>query len=334
MKNEDYMHLLRRRYNCKSDENETDEILEARETFNSLVDEKLSATVHTVKYVERENVGIDTEGVNININITDTSKNDQKTNDEKYFNFKWDMNIQLGDQVYWDGIWWILYHQERNSVQSHKTFTVKKCNFDYHAEIFGVKYYFPTSLVNLTLYSDGMADKVYMSNPDGKRRISLTDNQYTKNIGIGQRIMITNNSVFEISHIDDFSRPGIKECVISQVFATSKDDMENNIAWNENIAETPIDENVIMGNDFIYVGGFEYYTTSPSVKNTINRMEVIALDNCVVIDADFFEVKEDGSTVWRVSCINDIKYIGEEITLRLSTTRGYFERKVKIKGVF
>lgn len=333
MKNEDYVRLLRRRYNCESYGDESSETIEARESFNSLVDDKLSATVHTVKYVEKERVGIDTEGINININVTDTSKNDQKTNDEKYFNFKWDMNIQLGDQVYWDGTWWILYHQERNSVQSHKTFTVKKCNFDYHAEFYGVKYFFPTSLVNLTLYSDGMADKVYMSNPDGKRRISFTDNQYTKNIGIGQRIMITNNSIFEITHIDDFSRPGIKECVISQVFATSKDDMDNNIAWNDNIT-APLEEVMILGSDFVYIGGNEYYTTSATLKGAVNRLEVVSLDNCVTIDTKFFEENEDGSTVWRVSCINDIKYIGEEITLLLLTDKGNFERKIKIKGLF
>lgn len=333
MKNEEYIRLLRRRYNCQNDENETSEVLDARATFNSMVDEKLSATVHTVRYVNRNDVGVDDEGIEININVTDTSKNDQKTNDEKYFDFKWEMDVDNGDQIYWDGTWWLLYHRERNSVQTHKTFTGKKCNFDYHAEVHGIQYKFPIALVNLTLYSDGMADKVYMSNPEGKRRIYLTNNEHTQKLGLGQRIMISSETVFEISHIDDFSRPGVKECIISQVFITSKDDVENVIAWNDNInKEEP--EVAILGSDVVYVGGNEYYTTDVSLKGCVSRLEVTSLDNCVTIDKNFYEENEDGSTVWRVNCVNDIRYIGEEVILRLVTTKGDFTRTIKVKGMF
>ena len=31
---------------------------------------------------------------------------------------------------------------------------------------------------------------------------------------------------------------------------------------------------------------------------------------------------------------NDIKYIGEEVTLRLITTKGEFTRTIKVKGMF
>ena len=38
----------------------------------------------------------------------------KKTNDEKFVNFKWDMDITNGDEFYWQGTWWILYHEGKN----------------------------------------------------------------------------------------------------------------------------------------------------------------------------------------------------------------------------
>ncbi len=337
MKSEDYIRLLRRRYNCQSDGEETSETLEAREAFESMLDEKSSATVYTVKYVKREDVGVDLQGIQININVTDTSKNDQKTNDEKYFNFKWDLNVQCGDQIYWDNTWWILYHREHNAVSSHKTFTVKQCNFDYTPEIKGKFYHFPVALVNLTLYSDGMADKVNMSSADGKRRMYFTNNGHTKDVGIGQRIMISNESVFEITHIDDFTRPGIKECVLSQVFRTSLDDVENNSAYNENSKVDEAEFDIIKGSKYMYIGGNEVYEVDYNLidKSEAISWELISETDGIYIDrtSDFGE-NFDGVQYCRVVCINDIDLIDTDVTLILHTRNGDIEKEISVKGMF
>ena len=132
MNNKDYLQKFRRRMYanrvCNQSEAQTSEV---RENFNEMIDNMLVPSVHEVPYVHRSNVGKSVKDELIHVLVEDTSKNDQKTNDEKNFNFKWDMDVNSGDMIFWDNIWWVMYHQERKAVQSHKQFVAKKCNFTY-----------------------------------------------------------------------------------------------------------------------------------------------------------------------------------------------------------
>ncbi len=324
-----YLHKFRRKidiYGCSQGEAET---VELRDNFNELVDNKLSPTVHTVRYVKRENVGIDQIGIDINVNIEDVSENDQKSNDEKYVNFKYDLDVKSGDQIYWHNSWWVLYHEERLSILASKTFTCKRCNFDYHIEINGTKYYFPVLLMNLTLYSDGMADQTYMSNQDGSRRITIPNNEHSKFVKLGTRIMISDDTIYEVCHIDDFSRSGVKDCMLKQVFFSSKDNREELIAWNEFAKE----ENTsgIIGEDIIRLGANEIYYHS-FTEGTIPTWEVIAEDNCVYIDTTY-DNRIDGSI--RLKCVTSGKYIGNTIIIRATNNLGAsLTKEIKIGGMF
>lgn len=326
MLNKDYIRLMRRKNGCVSDDSVDENTLEARETFDNMLENRLASTVKIVPYVKKEKVGIDNVGEKIRVNIIDVSKNDQKVNDEKYVSFSWSMDVNIGDQVYWDGVWWVMYHKEHNSVETHKTFTAKQCNFEYSFERNGVKYFIPISLINLTLYSDGMADKVQMSNADGKRKVVIPDNEHTKNINIGYRLMITNDTVFEITHMDNFTRPGIKDCIISQVFTISRDDKENNLAYNK--VNEKKDNSAILGSDVIYIGGKEVYTVNyDKVKeNDVVRWSVISNDNCVVLDTSY-----NGC---RIICKDDISYIGEVVRVILECRSGDIVKEIKVKGFF
>ena len=263
----DYLHKFRRKIDIGGCSQADAETMELRENFNEMVDEKLVPTVHTVKYVSREKVGIDLEGININVNLEDTSENDQKSNDEKFVHFKYDLDVKSGDQIYWHDTWWILYHEERKTILASKTFTCKRCNFNYNIEINNVRYNFPVLLTNLTLYSDGMADQTYMSNQDGSRRITISDNEHSEFVRIGTRIMVSKNTVYEVCHIDDFSRHGVKDCMLKQVFISSKDDRDNLVAWNEFNNDNIEEENMILGENVIRLGANEIYTFTTSVKD-------------------------------------------------------------------
>ncbi len=323
-----YLHKFRRKIDingCSQGEAETTEL---RENFNELVDNRLSPTVHTVKYVKRENVGIDQIGININVNIEDVSENDQKSNDEKYVNFKYDLDVQSGDQIYWHNTWWILYHEERLSVLASKTFTCKRCNFDYRMEVNGILYNFPVLLMNLTLYSDGMTDQTYMSNQDGSRRITISDNEYSKFVKIGTRIMISENAVYEVCHIDDFSRKGIKDCMLKQAFIDSKDNKDEIIAWNEFNNEQ--NDEGILGEDVIRLGANEIYHHTFS-QGTVG-WEVIAEDNCVYIDTSYNN-SEDYSI--KLKCTTNGKYIGNTVIIRAINSNGIVATKeIRIGGMF
>lgn len=323
LNNKDYLQIFRRRMYtnrvCNPSEAGT---MEARETFNDLIDNKLAPTVHTVPYVKRDNVGKSTKDCEINVLVEDTSKNDQKTNDEKYFSFKWDMDVNSGDILFWHGLWWVMYHEEKRAVLSHKTFTAKKCNFSYSFDFHGERYVIPMLVTNLTLYSDGLKDKVYMSNEDGKRRLTFTDNELTKSIDCGLKIMVS-GKVFEITHIDDFSRPGVKDCIIGQIFSTSLDDKKNNHAYNK--VNDIIDESGIIGLDYIYLGGNEVYTTNEEVI----RWEIEAKDNCVYIDTKY------SGKGCRIICTDDIDYIGTKIKLKIiRRNQEDIIKEILVKGMF
>lgn len=329
----DYLHKFRRKIDiggCSQGEAETTEL---RENFNELVDNKLSPTVHTVKYVKRESVGIDQIGININVNIEDVSENDQKSNDEKYVNFKYDLDVQSGDQIYWHNTWWVLYHEERLSILASKTFTCKRCNFDYHIKVNGTQYHFPVLLMNLTLYSDGMADQTYMSNQDGSRRITISNNEHSKFVKIGTRIMISEDTVYEVCHIDDFSRKGVKDCMLKQVFIDSKDDRTNLVAWNDFEKEIETIEGVsILGEDVIRLGANEIYHHTFPIGTVVGWEIIEAEDDCVYIDTSY-DNNNDYSI--RLKCTTNGKYIGNVVILRAINSDGVvITKEIRIGGMF
>jgi hypothetical protein len=329
----DYLHKFRRKIDIGGCSQADAETMELRENFNEMVDEKLVPTVHTVKYVSREKVGIDLEGININVNLEDTSENDQKSNDEKFVHFKYDLDVKSGDQIYWHDTWWILYHEERKTILASKTFTCKRCNFNYNIEINNVRYNFPVLLTNLTLYSDGMADQTYMSSQDGSRRITISDNEHSKFVRIGTRIMVSKDTVYEVCHIDDFSRHGVKDCMLKQVFISSKDDRDNLVAWNELNNDNIEEENMILGENVIRLGANEIYTFTTSVKDCRPEWIVEAEDNCVEIDTTY-DNSQDCRKI-RLKCKPDVKYLGTIVKITVIIDSGKSSTKeIRIGGMF
>lgn len=325
----DYLHKFRRKIDINGCSQSSSETIELRENFNEMVDQKLAPTVHTVKYVKKENVGTDLEGTKININIENVAYNDQKTNDEKFVNFKWDSNVKIGDEFYWHDTWWILYHEEKLAVFSHKTYVCKKCNFIYNMKFNGEVYQIPLLLTNLTLYSDGMADRVAMSAEEGGRRITYPVNDLTKNLVIGSRIMLSNDTIYEIAHIDDFSRVGVVDAVLNQIFFNSQDDKENIIAWNDFNEKN---EASILGDEVLRLGANAVYT-NPFNLSALPIWEIDAEDNCVWIDTTY-DNSSNGNI--RLQCTKDMSYIGTTVTLRVTNRRTNVVcvKTIKIGGMF
>lgn len=325
----DYLHKFRRKIDINGCSQSSSETIELRENFNEMVDQKLAPTVHTVKYVKKENVGTDLEGTKININIENVAYNDQKTNDEKFVNFKWDSNVKIGDEFYWHDTWWILYHEEKLAIFSHKTYVCKKCNFIYNMKFNGEVYQIPLLLTNLTLYSDGMADRVAMSAEEGGRRITYPVNDLTKNLVIGSRIMLSNDTIYEIAHMDDFSRVGVVDAVLNQIFFNSQDDKENIIAWNDFNEKN---EASILGDEVLRLGANAVYT-NPFNLSALPIWEIDAENNCVWIDTTY-DNSSNGNV--RLQCTKDMSYIGTTVTLRVINRRTNVVcvKTIKIGGMF
>lgn len=331
----DYLHRFRRKIDiggCSQGESETTEL---RDNFDEMIDEKLAPTVHTVKYVRKNDVGTDLVGTEINVNIENVAYNDQKTNDEKFVNFKWDMDVTNGDEFYWQGTWWILYHEEKLAVLSHKTYVCKKCNFIYNMKLNGEIYQIPLLLTNLTLYSDGMADRVAMSAEEGGRRITYPVNELTKNLKIGSRIMLSNDTIYEIAHIDDFSRVGVVDAVLNQIFFNSEDDKENVIAWNDFGEKVEVD---ILGDDVLRLGANAVYQ-NPFIgredmsDDNFPSWTIVSEDDCVIIDTSY-DNSENGNI--RLQCTKDASYIGVVATLSVTHrhTGLTLIKEIRIGGMF
>ena len=330
----DYLHRFRRKIDiggCSQGESETTEL---RDNFDEMIDEKLAPTVHTVKYIRKNDVGTDLVGTEINVNIENVAYNDQKTNDEKFVNFKWDSDVTNGDEFYWQGTWWILYHEEKLAVLSHKTYVCKKCNFIYNMKLNGEIYQIPLLLTNLTLYSDGMADRVAMSAEEGGRRITYPVNELTKNLKIGSRIMLSNDTIYEIAHIDDFSRVGVVDAVLNQIFFNSEDDKENVIAWNDFSDKVEVD---ILGDDVLRLGANAVYQ-NPFIgredmsDDNFPSWTIVSEDDCVIIDTSYDNSKNGNI---RLQCTKDISYIGTVVTLKVTHKNGTtIEKEIRIGGMF
>ncbi len=104
-----------------------------------------------------------------------------------------------------------------------------------------------------------------------------------------------------------------------------------NLAFNE--ISIPIDESGIIGEDFIYLGSEDIFTTK--LEGSLYTWSVEGADNHVVIDRKY-KGKENEC---RLICDDDIDCIGTKITLKLIIRNSYgadatYTKEIVIKGLF
>ena len=155
---------------------------------------------------------------------------------------------------------------------------------------------------NLSLYSDGLADNKYTSQEDGKVSVYYGENPITKGIDINTRIMIENRLTFRMTNINDYEyranhngQCAIKSMLL-QTTVLDKDDLENNIAWNdgcevENVDKTSFkivgDKKAMLGSKKIYDCSQEVYNKhweiecSPELRQVI-KFETLSDEHCEI----------------------------------------------------
>ena len=212
---------------------------------------------------------------------------------------------------------------------------MRKCGQIFKYKYKGEVYPIPICISNLTLYSDGMADTVHTSIPDSKREIKFGLNDITKTIDLGTRFAVTNKTVFRITHINNFEHndgdtgtPGVVTAIGLQTAITSKDDMENNIAFNEDsyVEEIDINPDHIVGEDSLVIGSTSRYSTGRSgcIWRLREKYEFITI------------VKQDYDKAFcDLKAMSNGRYVGKVAILELvnSVNGKVMETKeVKIKG--
>ena len=250
------------------------------------------------------------------LNITD---NDIKSFDQKYLLVRKDENFDIGCYVEFDNAYWIAIFKEHRTLDTHKKFTLCKCNNIWRYKKHGVIYEIPIYTQNLSLYSDGLADNKYTSQEDGKVSIYYGENPITKAIEINTRLMIGNRLTFRITNINDYEFKSTHDgqCAIKsmllQTTVVDKDDLENNIAWNNDNELQEVEEDIlkIIGSNKAMLGSKKIYKCSKDIDNKTWEIECNEeLKNTLTLKID-----EEGNLEVRYPTSS--RFVGESILLKL-----------------
>ena len=125
------------------------------------------------------------------VSINDISNNDKKSLDEKKLLTRNSLNVDVGCYLYFKNSWWIIVFKEVKTIDSYQKYIIRKCNqiLKYRHE--GKIYDIPVSVLNMTLYADGLENNVYTTSANAKRDIWFGSNEITRSIDIKTRLMLT-----------------------------------------------------------------------------------------------------------------------------------------------
>lgn len=245
--------------------------------------------------------------------LEDITNNDKKALDEKNMYTRIDENVDVGCYLFFDNSFWLVIFKEHKTIADKKHFIVRRCNQFINHMYNGKIYKIPVSIENLTMYSDGLADGVNITTEDAKRQIWYGNNPITRLLTIGTRVMLTHNSVFRITHLNDFEfvgnetgSDGIIKALVLQTAVLKEDDLKNNIAHNDDKEDFIIDNpqgNEFIGSDTVYIGSYEDYKINKS--GILFRIE----------SSPYAVVEQLNENTCRVRVSNASKYIGKYVTL-------------------
>ena len=233
-------------------------IYEARKNFErSLKNDPSSLKVRITDVGE---VGFSENTKTVTCIINDFSTNDQKSFDEKVLYTRYDEEVGIGSYVEFDNFIWLVIFKEHISSNAYKSFIMRKCNQILKYEYKGKVYDIPSVVKNLTQYSDGLQDIVYTSVPDGKRSITYSTNEITKNIGLGHRFLINYQKAYRITHLQNFEYQdhydignGISTCIAVYTSLRKDDNEEENLAYNKDTGTNIVSEDkLVVGSSITY----------------------------------------------------------------------------------
>ena len=314
-----YLYNYRKRVSLGASDRREKLISQAERTFENQLRESPSAK--RLKATVPGQIDVLGNQNEIDCIILNISDNDIKAFDQKYLLVRKDENFDIGCYIEFDGAYWLATFKEHRTLDTHKKFTLFKCNNIWNYKKNGVLYKFPIYVQNLSLYSDGLADNKYTSQEDGKVSIYYGENPITKEVHINTRIMIGNRLVFRITNINDYEfrsnhngQCAIKSMLL-QTTIVDKDDIENNIAWNEDSEIQEIDNTTpkIVGDKKAMLGSKKVYKCSKDVEGKSWEIECSPELREVIV----FETTDDGNKHCEIKFPTSVKFVGESVILKL-----------------
>lgn len=166
-------------------------------------------------------------------------KNIDRTTKERYFIFRPDTKIDVGSIVEYDNYKYVLMEVEENLLSPR----AKGLNCNQTLNWKGLKEPIPCYADNSSYGVKGVIETNYMNLYDGKILFYTQLNEDTRKIRQDMRFLFNNdkNSVYEVVDINTVVTGNVLRIVMNKSeFIEGRDDVENNIAYNEWLdVETP-----------------------------------------------------------------------------------------------
>lgn len=306
---------------CEGETHADESLNDAISGFNELVDNLMTPSCHRVQYTLPLDYYIENT-FETNILISDFTRQEQ-IKDLKLLHVKLDSQIDSGSYIYWNNEYWIVSNEEHNSVLSHRTYAMERCSVLINIQFNGSYYSYPISTRNLTIYSDGIRDLVNMDISSAKYSVQIAENEITNTIDVDTRFIIRGRA-FATTTVDDITVKNVRTLTILETAVNSFDDLENNIAWNNNSDIEKIENPSIkiVGDDTIYIGGTAEYECTG-----ISRWELERTEKAKIVSSEKGKCK--------IKCVSNSNYIGDTIILYATDDRGNMREKViTIVGMF
>ena len=190
-------------------------------------------------------------------------------NDDKFILTRLKDELKIGEVLKWKKFDWLVVSEETNVDNSHNHHRLKQCNgrikfTNKKGKIVEV----PASMYNKLFYTEGTNHLARMVVPDGLMQFYVADNDDTRDIIRGTRIIVK-GEIFDITYIDRITQPNLIMITGKETTTRASDDIENELAES-------IYSDGIVGNDYIYVGSTtKFETINPALFELSNENAII-----------------------------------------------------------
>ena len=190
-------------------------------------------------------------------------------NDDKFILTRLKDELKIGEVLKWKNFDWLVVSEEMNVDNSHNHHRLKQCNgrikfTNKKGKIVEV----PASMYNKLFYTEGTNHLARMVVPDGLMQFYVADNDDTRDIIRGTRIIVK-GEIFDITYIDRITQPNLIMITGKETTSRVSDDIENELAES-------VYSDGIVGNDYIYVGSTaKFETAHPALFELSNENAII-----------------------------------------------------------
>lgn len=190
-------------------------------------------------------------------------------NDDKFILTRLKDELKIGEVLKWKKFDWLVVSEETNVDNSHNHHRLKQCNGKIKfTNKKGKVVEVPASMYNKVFYTEGTNHLARMIVPDGLMQFYVADNEDTRDIVRGTRIIVK-GEIFDITYIDRITQPNLIMITGKETTSRASDDIENELAES-------LYSDGIVGNDYIYVGSTaKFETVNPALFELSNENAII-----------------------------------------------------------